>query len=233
MPAKTEKQILPAYISYSYFINFINGLRESGIPSQIDKSLMRTASGSQQSSMLVSLRFLRLIDENGKPSSLMKQLVEAADDARPAVLKLMLEEAYGFLFSAEDFSLENASGQQVIDAFKQQEATGSTISKAIAFFLSAANDAGVKVSPHVKAPPAPRNMPKRNNRPKPAQNGYEAEDDDEDDAANDDVQKFQIPIPGKPSAVFTIPKDLEDDDWEMLKTMLDAYIARMRKQQSL
>jgi len=33
--------------------------------------------------------------------------------------------------------------------------------------------------------------------------------------------------------MFSIPKNLEDEDWEMLKTMLDLYIARMRRQQSL
>ena len=49
---------------------------------------------------------------------------------------------------------------------------------------------------------------------------------------DDDVQKFQIPIPGKPSAVFIIPKNLEQGDWEMLTAMLNAYIARLQKQQS-
>ena len=46
---------------------------------------------------------------------------------------------------------------------------------------------------------------------------------------SDNVDTFQIPIPGKDSAVITIPKGLTDQDWEMLKIMLDAYINRLKE----
>lgn len=230
MAAKNGKQVLPAYVSWSSFIKFINGLRDTHIPLQIDKSLMATASGSQQSSMLAGLRFLRLIDENGKPTAFMQQLVEASDQERPALLKLMVEASYTFLFGGDDqLPLDKASGQQVVEKFREQELTGSTVSKAIAFFLAAAKAADIKVSHHIK-PPASSGPTRAKRTPR----RDDADDyEEEEDEASLEVQKFQIPIPGKPSAVFSIPADLEDDDWEMLKTMLDAYITRMRKQQSL
>ena len=160
----------------------------------------------------------------------MKQLVEAADDERPAVVKTMMEQSYQFL---SDIDLEKATGQQVAEKFRLLGVSGSTLSKSIAFFLQAAKVAGIKVSQHIKPPAIAKNGPKRGPRKKVDADDYEDGIDDDEDESDEGVLKFQIPIPGKPSAVFTIPKDLEDEDWEMLKTMLDAYIARMRKQQSV
>lgn len=42
------------------------------------------------------------------------------------------------------------------------------------------------------------------------------------------AEKFVIPIPGKPSAIISVPKNLDDSDWTMLTTMLNAYIKRMQ-----
>jgi hypothetical protein len=43
-----------------------------------------------------------------------------------------------------------------------------------------------------------------------------------------ELEKFVIPIPGKPSAIISVPKNLDDSDWTMLTTMLDAYIKRLQ-----
>ena len=42
------------------------------------------------------------------------------------------------------------------------------------------------------------------------------------------MEVFMIPIPGKKPARIQIPKDLNDHDWQMLKTMLEAYIERLQ-----
>jgi hypothetical protein len=44
-----------------------------------------------------------------------------------------------------------------------------------------------------------------------------------------ETEQFSIPIPGKDPAVITVPKNLDADDWTMLSSMIDFYIARMRK----
>jgi hypothetical protein len=41
--------------------------------------------------------------------------------------------------------------------------------------------------------------------------------------------RFEVPIPGKPSAVVLVPDDLDADDWEMLSTMMTTYIGRWKK----
>jgi hypothetical protein len=41
-------------------------------------------------------------------------------------------------------------------------------------------------------------------------------------------ERFHIPIPGKPSALVVVPRDLTTDDWDMLQVMLQAYIKRLQ-----
>lgn len=43
------------------------------------------------------------------------------------------------------------------------------------------------------------------------------------------VLRFEVPIPGKPSAVVMVPNDLDADDWSMLSTMMTTYIERWKK----
>lgn len=41
--------------------------------------------------------------------------------------------------------------------------------------------------------------------------------------------RFEVPIPGKPSAVVMVPDDLDADDWTMLSAMMTTYIERWKK----
>lgn len=41
--------------------------------------------------------------------------------------------------------------------------------------------------------------------------------------------RFEVPIPGKPSATVIVPDDLDADDWEMLSSMMTTYINRWKK----
>lgn len=55
----------------------------------------------------------------------------------------------------------------------------------------------------------------------------------EHEPASDDpsLERFVLPIPGKPPAIFQVPKNLSADDWTMLSVMLDTYILRMQNKQ--
>jgi len=229
MSDKSDKKVLPPYVSFKSFTSFIKGLRDSTLPTQIDRSMMRSMSGAQQSSMISALRYFHLIDENDKPTAPMKQLVEASDENQKDVLKAALEAAYSFLFDDAEFDLERATGQQLADKFRAQGITGSTVIKSTSFFLAAAKEVGIKYSAHIKPPQAARNAMKRGTR---RQEGdvehkeYELEDRD----LSEDRERFEIPIPGKASAVVIIPKELTTEDWEMLTVMFEAYVKRLQAQ---
>ena len=229
MATKPEKQKLPAYLSYTSFIKFINGLRETSIPQKVDRSVMPKASGSQVSATFAALKFLGLIGEDDRPTDRMQKLVHAPDEERSPILAETLKDCYSFLFDDETFNIEKATTNQVVEKFRGRDISGSTVTKSVAFFLSMATAAGVKVSPHVKAPPAPKSTVKRTPRTPSNADGA----DDFDDAAfeeEDDttVQKFEIPIPGKQSVKVIVPSDLDADDWEMLQSMITVYVKRWK-----
>ena len=225
--AKPEKSIAPAYISYSYFIKFHNDLRETHVPDQIDRSVMTKASGSLQSAMMVSLRFLGFIGDDNVPTDVMKKYTQAADDERGPILKKVMTEAYSFVL-ANGFNLERATTQMVADKFREQGVSGSTASKAIAFFLSAARDAGIAVSPHIKPPAAPKPEKKLRKAQSVVDPAHDDPDDDEDDDA-DGKDRIELPIPHKGDAIITVPTGLTAADWSYIKKMLDLYLEQLHK----
>lgn len=155
MAAQTEKTTKPPYVSFTTFTNLINRLREIGVPSRIDASVFAGQSGSAISALLVGMRYLKLIDDAGNPMDEFRQLVDAKDEDRGPILKKILLDRYDFITNA-GIDLKSASAKQVEEAFRDQGIDGSTISKSVAFFLAAAQVAGLALSPHVKAPKPPR-----------------------------------------------------------------------------
>lgn len=229
MNTPPDKIVLPAYVSFSSLIAFLNNLRDEGLPNRIDRSLLPKASGSQVSSMLASLRFLKLTDDAGKPTAAMDAVVHAQDEARQPILEKVIREAYFFLFNDPEFNLERASGQQVAEKFRELNISGSTVTKCIAFFLAAAKETNIKVSSHVKPPPTqPRGGNKKVARKKDLVQQATPESMGEEDEPAPDTMQFQIPIPGKSSVKVIVPVDLDAEDWSMLTSMLTAYINRWK-----
>lgn len=232
MASTNDKVLTPPVISHMSFTGFLNSLRDAGtVPTRIDKTLMPKASGSQQSGMLAALRFLGLIDEIGKPKEQFKPLVQAQDDARKPLLEAIVRESYAFLFNDPEFDLHHASSGEMTQKFRNLGISGSTLTKTIAFFLAAAKEYGIPVSPHVKAPPPP--PPKNGSAGKKSAKGLDEPSrpldgkigDDEDDQ---EVERFEIPLPGKRSAKIIFPRGLDADDWAMLQIMLGAFVKRWK-----
>lgn len=233
MASATEKPAVPAYTSYGSWMAFVNQFRDSGhVPMRVDKSHLPKASGSVQAGHLYALRFLRLTDDTGKPLPLFEKFVMASDADRSAVLAGMLTEAYGFLFGDAEFDLARASSRMLEERFRALDIKGSTLVRAIGFFLSAAKDAGIKLAPGLKPPPSPArtNGKKAGGAPRKDEDPS-GEDDDEDDLPGKDhgsVLKFEIPIPVNRKVRISIPADFDEADWTLLQAMFNAYVARWR-----
>lgn len=233
MSESVAKSVLPAYVSFAAFTNFLNKLRDTGVPSRIDRSLMGSASGSLISSVLAALRSFELIDEAQRPTDAMRTLVMASDEGRKEVFKELFEKGYSFLTGDPDFHLETATTAQLTQKFRDQGMSGSTVTKSIAFFLALAKAADVKVSPHMKAPPAPKSngkSTKKSAKAVPVQEPGSNVDlpPEVEEGDDEDVERFEIPIPHKPSVRVIVPRDLDADDWEMLQNMITAYIKRWK-----
>lgn len=143
------KQGSPPYATFSTFINFLNKLRETGVPSRIDPSVFGNVSGSVSYSIIPALKFLKLIDENGAPSEQFINLVNADDEARGALLKTIIEKGYVSLFRPPLDLTAMTAGQ--FDEHIRQEygASGSTVDKIAAFFIAASKMANIPISAHL------------------------------------------------------------------------------------
>lgn len=149
--AEKSKSVSPPYATYGAFINFINKLRDSSIPSRIDPSVFGNASGSVSYSIIAALKYLKLIDEDGKPSQKFAALVRASDEQRGPILQEIVRGGYPSLFSGEIDLRSATAGQFDEHVRKEFDVTGSTVDKIAAFFISAAKQAGIELSPHLLA----------------------------------------------------------------------------------
>jgi hypothetical protein len=156
MASQKASTITPPYVSFTTFTNAINKLRDVGVPNRIDASVFRGQSGSGIAALIGTMKYLGFIDDAGTPTETFSQLVNSTDENRGAILKPVLLERYKFITN-DGFGLENATSQQVEQAFRDQNISGSTVTKSVGFFLAAAELAGLKTSSHVKPPKPPRN----------------------------------------------------------------------------
>lgn len=229
MTSDTEKLDPPPYISFGTFLNFIKGLKATGVPSRIDKSLLRTLSGSTQAAMIAALKWLGLIDDAGLPEPALEALVQASESEYPAVLGDILKKSYGFL-SDGSIVLTKATGAQVEQKFREYGIQGSTVIKAVGFFITAAKEAKIELGPHVKAPKQiPSNGAKRQLRKAMQESkGDEEQTSDEEDLGDrPGFVKITIPLHSMQDGMVYLPEGLSAAQWayvlKITKFILDNY----------
>lgn len=228
----TDKPATPAYGSFKSLTTFFNARRDDGhITTVVDRSLMSNFNGSTANELLATLRFLKMIDDKGAPSAVYEKYVTASDEARKAILADVLRTAYTFVFSAPGFNVERETSARIAEVFRAQGVSGSTLSRAIAFFLAAAKDAGIKVSPNIRPPQlqrAPKSKPGASSQTSAQDEGVD-DDEDSDDGAG--YQSFEIPIPINRKVKILIPEDWSPEDWDLFQTMLKIYIEGWKRQE--
>jgi len=143
-----KQKTSPPYVAWRTFINFISSLRETGLPSQINRSVMSNLSYSTQAQLLAALRSLGMTDAIGTPTQTLAQLVEGSEENQAIVIKQMLNDRYGFVLKTLD--LARATPDELEKQFREIGITGSTVDRAVAFFLGAAEAASLQLSPHLK-----------------------------------------------------------------------------------
>ena len=234
MASVPDKSAPPIYASSKTFYAFLNTIRDSKhVPDRIDRTLMAKASGSVANEIMAALKYLGLTNDKAEPTALFEAFVMASDENRKAMLKEMLRRSYSFVFETPGFNLERATTQGLADLFRTKGVNGSTLVRAITFFLMAAKDAGVTVSPHVKAPQSPpRSSSPNPKKEKEAPAGLDVVKGDDkpkdDDKLPPGYQVFEIPIPTNRKVKITIPSDFEEADWVLLQTMFNAYVTRWK-----
>lgn len=227
MSDTSGKKASPPYVSFSSFSSFIKGLSETHVPGRVDKTVMSKYSGSTIYALLPALEWLGLIDDNGAPQPLLHDLAGADEERYKALLGQMVNDKYHFLFG-NGLDLSKASSGQVIDAFKTQDISGSTITKCMAFFLALAKAAGINVSSHVKAPIQPRGQAKKKKKSSASESGHvdnsQADDADEDPGGVDapaGMIKITVPLRDTDDGVIWFPANMTPEQIKRAVKMAD------------
>ena len=156
------------------FRNFTETHRRT-LPGRIDRSLMKSNSGSDQPKILAGLQFIGLIEPSGKPTAKFELLRDVeTDEGLKESWQNLLQEAYPKLF--QGFDLTKATQSQIEERFREEyKISGDTVRKAVAFFLALARNSGIALSPYLKttrtrtnSPGSSRRRPPRTRQEEPA-----------------------------------------------------------------
>lgn len=220
----SAKKVVPAYTTYKSFVNLINDLKENDIPPHVTRSVVK-GSNSAKAMMTASLKALDLINEDTVPTDKLSMLVNAGEDYS-TTLNLVIQEAYPFLFDGT-IDLSNTTTEKVAEKFKEAGATGSTITKCMSFFLSAAKDAEIEVHPRVRAPAIDRSkQTRRKSKQKDQQEEILPLDPGTSDGIDlEGMEKIIITLRGMDDGFICLPEGLEGEE---AKRVLKAVVFNLK-----
>jgi hypothetical protein len=138
----------PPYVPLNTLNGLLNRLGKGPIPPRIDKGYLDNYSGSTQGILLAALRSLGLIKTDGTVEPLLREMATDPEKRKTILADLL------FKFYPEQIKLaqENATSQQLEESFRKWKLQGSTLRKAIVFYLEAVKFSGAPNSPHFKPP---------------------------------------------------------------------------------
>src|SRR5437762_1490071 len=150
MNVTEESNFTPPYLPFSKITGMLQRMREQGVPGRIDRSYLTWLPGIDQTYLMATLRTFGWTDDLGHPTDDLKALVDADPAQERKIIGDLLKTYYAGVFAKGP----NATQAQLEGVFKDYGVKGSTVRKAITFFLKAAEHAGLSVSPLFKTPRA-------------------------------------------------------------------------------
>ncbi|MCI0803739.1 MAG: DUF5343 domain-containing protein [Chloroflexi bacterium] len=149
MTLQEQTPTIPPYVPYRTFQTFLEFLLDEGIPERVDKTVWGPRfSGSSGTQLMTALKVLLLVDSEGHPSQELEELVHAEGDDRRALLRRILERFYTPVF---ELDLPRASRGQFHEAFRSFGTKEGVLTKCEAFFIRAAQAAGIELSRRILA----------------------------------------------------------------------------------
>jgi hypothetical protein len=118
------------------------------VPPRLDRSYFNSLgfSGTQYSQAMRAFLFLRLMDDDKRPTEALRQLVMGNDEVQKATLRSVIEKAYQPFFT-------NPGPQEAtlgdLQSFLRGQGAKGVIDKCTSFFLAAAREANIDLSPQL------------------------------------------------------------------------------------
>ncbi len=221
--ARQEKDLSPPYVAWTTFKNFIKFLKEHGVPSRIDKSVMNGLSGGTQSHLASTIRYLGLVKVDLSPTDVMENLVsDFGTDAWQESLSAVLKASYYDVTDGID--LTKATPHQLDKCFENDNQSAAMVDKMVRFYLSGLEEAGIPFSTHLK-----QRKPKAKRKPgapKAKESGGQAESNPVTPKSSslgkvpEGMIEFPIHLKGGRRGSIVMPGDITSDDCEMIELIL-------------
>lgn len=140
------------YVSYETLVNFLERrLPERPLPPRIDPHFLDNYAGSVRPLLLTTLRTMDMLDDSNEVTETLRRVVAGGAEVRKQVMFNWAE-----VFYREQLELARANEvhSRLWDSFSRHDYSGSTLRKAVVFYLNLVEDLGLPNSPHFKAPKA-------------------------------------------------------------------------------
>src|SRR6266516_654481 len=159
-PDKDDKGWHPPYMSYETLANFFDKkIGDNPVPPRIDTYFLDNYAGSVRPLLISTLKTMGMLGENNVVLEPLREAVRGGAESRKAVLR-----AWATDFYADQIALagQHATAQMLWETFsKRGGLSGSTLRRAVIFYLALAKDVGLPVSAHFKSPKATISTPKQ------------------------------------------------------------------------
>src|SRR3989304_4723899 len=147
MVQKRNDRGIPPYIGWATW-NRLTRLMKPFAPPRLDRSYFNSLgfSGTQYTQAVRAFLFLRLMDDGKKPTETLRQLVMGTDEVRKSTLKSVIEKAYQPFFLSpgpQDATLGD------LESFLRGQGAKGVVDKCATFFLAAAKEADIQLSPQL------------------------------------------------------------------------------------
>jgi len=145
MVQKRDDRGIPPYIGWATW-NRLTRLMKTFVPPRLDRSYFDSLhlSGTQYSQAVRAFSFLRLMDDEKRPTETLRKLVMGADDERRATLKSIIEKAYQPFMTAPG---PRAATMGDLESYLRGQGAKGVVDKCATFFLAAAREADIELSP--------------------------------------------------------------------------------------
>jgi Family of unknown function (DUF5343) len=148
----------PPYIAFQSLKTLCGLLKEHGVPSRIDRTVLGNFSGGVGGQVLTALKFMRLTDGDGHPTDKLRALVSAyGTDLWPDTLASIIGDAYKPIF---ELNLESVSPGQFNEKFRTTyPGKDDTLRKCQGFFINALRESAIPVGAYLMKNKKPRSGP--------------------------------------------------------------------------
>ncbi|HEV8445690.1 MAG TPA: hypothetical protein VGQ44_02675 [Gemmatimonadaceae bacterium] len=225
----------PPYAPWKTFVGFLESLKNTAIPSQIDASVMTKMSGTAKSQVRGALRFFDLIDDTGTVTQSLHDLASSVGtDTWVHEWKAVFLGHYQQIIG--DLDTDRATLKQLVDRFRDNGGvSGSVLRKSLRFYLDGLTATGCTFSPHFKArglsvvsgdrPAKAKTNGKPTNGTKSDTEVPRRDEGGRADARQSSPDDFMIQLPSRGTLAVPVPADLSLAEWNYIDSQVRAYMA--------